>query len=136
MAPHCAPFGPVGSLRTPFGVHRTRKALTVLYSQLSIAQNSPACWCSMLPARPKFVVNSSFLSATPSLFVSVYFHTSSALVSIVKMLFGPNGVTKRGNTILSTKARWCSYTPSLSRSSCTETRPMGGVRSMPSGVWS
>ena len=48
------------------------------------------------------------------------------------MLFAPNGVTKRGNTILSTKARWCSYTPSSSRSSCTEIRPIGGVRSMPS----
>ena len=57
----------------------------------------------MLPARPKFVANSSFLSATPSPLVSVYFHTSSALVSIVRIVLAPNGITKRGNTRLSTK---------------------------------
>src|SRR4030095_14344178 len=101
--PHCALLGPVGSLTTPFGVHRTRKALTVLYIQLSIAQNRLDCCDSMLPARPKVAVNSSFLSATPSPLVSVYFHTSSALVSIVRIAWARNGKTKRGNTSLSTK---------------------------------
>ena len=68
----------------------------MLYSQLSIAQNRLDCCDSMLPARPKLVANSSFLSATPSALVSVYFHTSSALVSIVRIALAPNGVTNRG----------------------------------------
>ena len=36
--------------------------------------------------------NSSFLSATPSPFVSVYFQTSCAFDSFVRIAFGPNGV--------------------------------------------
>ena len=67
-----------------------------------MAQNRLAGCDSMVPARPKFVVNSSFLSATPSPLVSVYFHTSSAFVSIVSTLSPPNGVANRGNTSLST----------------------------------
>ena len=38
------------------------------------------------------MAKNSFLSATPSLFVSVYFQTSSASVSIVNTLLAPNGV--------------------------------------------
>ena len=34
---------------------------------------------------------SSFLSATPSPFVSVYFQTSCAFDSLVRIVFGPNG---------------------------------------------
>src|SRR4051794_14393836 len=102
VTPHCPLFGPVGSRRSPSGVHRILNALTVLYSQLSIAQNRLDCCDSMLPARPKLVANRSFLSATPSPLLSVYFHTSSAFVSIVKIALAPNGSTNRGNTSLST----------------------------------
>ena len=87
---------------TPFGVQRRRNEFTVLYIQLSIAQNRFDGCDSMLPPRPKFVVNSSFLSATPSAFVSVYFQISSLFVSAVRMAFAPNGIAKRGNSNLST----------------------------------
>ena len=87
----------------------------------------------MLPPRPKPVVNSSFLSATPSLFVSVYFHTSSLFVSLVRMASAPNGIANRGNRRPSTNTVWCSNVPSPSRSSWVEIRPVGTSESMPSG---
>src|SRR5512132_1813686 len=84
VTPHCELLGPVGSFSRPPGVQRSLNALTVLYSQLSIAQKRLDCCDSMLPARPKLFVKSSFLSATPSPFVSVYFQISSAFVSMVR----------------------------------------------------
>ena len=108
VAPHCAPLAPVGSLRMPVGVQRMRNELTVLYSQLSIAQSRLLGWCSMFPARPKLPVKNSFLSAVPSPSTSVNFHTSSVWDSIVSTLLAPSGITNRGNTSLSTNTRWCS----------------------------
>jgi hypothetical protein len=88
------------------GVQRIRAVLTVLYIQLSSPHTNPLSWCSTFSRRPSPVANSSFLSATPSLFVSVYFQTSSAFDSLVRMAFAPIGVTKRGKTRWSTKM-WC-----------------------------
>ena len=51
----------------------------------------PLSWCSTFSSRPRPVVNSSFLSAVPSPFVSVNFHTSSEFDSLVRIAFGPNG---------------------------------------------
>ena len=42
------------------------------------------------------VAKSSFLSATLSLLVSVYFQTSSAFDSFARIALAPNGITKRG----------------------------------------
>ena len=62
--------------------------LIVLYIQLSIAHVRPPSWCSTFMTRPKPVANSSFLSATPSPFVSVYFQTSSAFDSFARIGVG------------------------------------------------
>src|SRR5262245_46992286 len=112
--PHCAPFDPTGSFSTPFGVQRERNELTVLYIQLSSAHLRKLSSCSTLRYRPYPVSNNSFLSATPSPFVSVYFQSSCACDSLVSRVFGPNGSRKRGNTSLSTKMVCLSYLPSLS----------------------
>src|SRR5258708_16355968 len=103
VTPHCAPLPPVGSLTTPCGVQRARNALTVLYSQLSSPHVRKASSCSTLPSRPYPVSNNSFLSATPSPSVSVYFQTSCECDSLARIELGPNGVMNRGNTSLSTK---------------------------------
>ena len=65
-------------------------------------------WCSTLPPRPKSVAKSSFLSATPSPFVSVYFHTSGSCEFFVRIASAPNGIAKRGKIMLSTKTVWVS----------------------------
>src|SRR5262245_50010431 len=100
--PHCAPFAPTGSLSTPLGVQRARNPFTVLYIQLSRPTVKKLSSCSTFASRPKPVSKSSRLSATPSLFVSVYFQISWACDSLVRIVFGPNGSTNRGNTSLST----------------------------------
>ncbi len=48
------------------------------------------------------LANSSRLSATLSLLVSVYFQTSSAFDSFERTALPPNGITNRGKTSLST----------------------------------
>ena len=93
-APTAPPFLPVGSRRIPVGVQRTRNWLTVLYIQLSSPQVRPLCWSSTFVSRPNPVAKSSFLSALPSLFVSVNFQTSSAFDSFVSTAFAPNGITR------------------------------------------
>src|SRR4051812_5912528 len=90
VRPHSEPIVlPDVSLTRPPGVQRARNVLNVEYSQLSIVHVSELSSCTTLSMRPKPVPNSSFLSATPSPFVSVYFQTSCAFDSLVRIVLGP-----------------------------------------------